>query len=291
MKVALEKNIQSPIKSFIVSELIEPHFDPNWHFHSHYQLFTVLEGTGTRFIGDNIQHFEPGDTVFLGPDLPHLWSSDKRYFEKKSTLRTHGIVVYFTEDFLGEHFFKKPEMQSILKLLQRSKSGVSFHGKTKDSLIRSMKKLTQQSGFESVLAVLHILDKLSKSTDYQIITSVNYANTHKESETDRMQKVHDYVIRHFREKIQLREISNIVNMSEAAFCRYFKKRANKTFSDFVNEIRIGNACKLLNATEDLPVAEVAYESGFNTLSNFNKQFQKITQKTPSVYRKEVKNFS
>lgn len=290
MKVALEKNIQSPLKSFLVAELMESHFDPNWHFHSHYQLFTVLEGTGTRFIGDNIQHFEPGDTVFLGPDLPHLWNSDKVYFEANSSLTTQGIVVYFTEDFLGDSFFKKPEMYSITNLLKRSKSGISFHGKTKDSLIKSMKKLTQQSGFASLLSLLSILNKLSKSTEYQTITSVNYANTHKESETDRMQKVHDYVIEHFREKIQLREISDIVNMSEAAFCRYFKKRANKTFSDFVNEIRIGNACKLLNSA-DLSIAEIAYESGFNTLSNFNKQFQKITQQTPSMYRNEVNIFS
>ncbi|MDP5140709.1 MAG: AraC family transcriptional regulator [Spirosomaceae bacterium] len=286
MKIALEKNIKSPIKSFTISELIEPYFDPNWHFHSHYQLFTVLEGTGTRFIGDNIQHFEPGDTVFLGPDLPHLWSSDKAYFQHNSKLKTHGIVVYFTEDFLGESFFNKPEMQSLSKLLQRSKSGISFHGKTKDSLMKSMKKLTQQSNFESVLSLLTILNKISKTTDYQIITSISYANTHKESETDRMQKVHDYVIEHFREKIQLREISNIVNMSEAAFCRYFKKRANKTFSDFVNEVRIGNACKLL-VSEEIPIAQVAFECGFNTLSNFNRQFQKITCQPPSVYRKEM----
>lgn len=291
MKVALEKNFQSPITSFIVSELIEPHFDPNWHFHSHYQLFTVLEGSGTRFIGDNIQHFEPGDTVFLGPNLPHLWNSDKIYFEGSSEFKTHGIVVYFTEEFLGKSFFKKPEMKVISKLLQRSKSGISFHGKTRDSLIKSMKALTKQSGFDSVLSLLKILHKISKNTDYKTITSISYANTHKESETDRMQKVHDYVIQHFREKIQLRKISGIVNMSEAAFCRYFKKRANKTFSDFVNEIRIGNACKLLSTTEDLLIAQVAYESGFNTLSNFNRQFQKVTQKTPSAYRKEVDNFS
>ncbi|MFT6204165.1 MAG: AraC-like DNA-binding protein [Spirosomataceae bacterium] len=287
MRIALEKNIKSPIKSFTISELIESYFDPNWHFHSHYQLFTVLEGTGTRFIGDNIQHFEPGDTVFLGPDLPHLWNSDKIYFEAESTLMTRGIVVYFTEDFLGNSFFKKSEMLSIANLFQRSKSGISFHGKTKTSLIKSLKKITQQSDFDSVLSLLKILHILSNSTDYKLITSINYTNTHKDSETDRMQKVHDYVIKHYRDKIQLQEISGIVSMSEAAFCRYFKKRTNKTFSDFVNEIRIGNACKLLSTTEDLSITQIAYESGFNTLSNFNKQFQKITQKTPSLYRAEA----
>ncbi len=291
MRIALEKNIQSPLKSFTVSELFEPYFDPNWHFHSHYQLFTVIEGTGTRFIGDNIQHFEPGDTVFLGPDLPHLWSSDKAYFASDNNLKTHGIVVYFTENFLGELFFQKPEMLAISHLLQRSKLGMEFHGKTKEFLVNSLKKLTKETGFESVLSLLKILHKLAKSTDFSLITSVNYANTHKESETDRMQKVHEYVMEHFQEKIQLHDIAASVNMSETAFCRYFKKRTNKTFSDFVSEIRIGNACKLLNTHEDLPIAQVAYDSGFNTLSNFNKQFQKITEKTPSAYRKAVEKFS
>lgn len=287
MKVALEKNIQSPIKSFIVSDLIEPYFDPNWHFHSHYQLFTVLEGTGTRFIGDNIQHFEPGDTVFLGPDLPHLWNSDKVYFEPKNNLQTHGIVVYFTEDFLGESFFQKAEMASIANLLQRSKSGISFHGKMKDSLIKSMKKLTKQTGFDSIILLLTILNEISQSTLNKSITSINYANTHKDSETDRMQRVHEYVIVHYQQKIQLQEIAGIVNMSEAAFCRYFKKRSNKTFSDFVSEVRIGNACKLLSASEEAGIAEIAYESGFGTLSNFNKQFRRITHQTPSAYRRKV----
>ncbi len=291
MKVALEKNIESPIKSFIVSELIEQYFDPNWHFHSHYQLFTVLEGTGTRFIGDNIQHFEPGDTVFLGPDLPHLWSSDKVHFESTKNLRTHGIVVYFSEDFLGDLFFQKPEMSAISTLFQRSKAGMEFHGKTKEFLITSMKRLTQESGFNSVLSLLKILHRISKEAHYKRITSINYANTHKDSETYRMQKVHDYVLANFQEKIQLTQISSIVNMSEAAFCRYFKKRANKTFSDFVSEVRIGNACKLLTKSEDLSIAQIAYESGFNTLSNFNKQFLKVTQKTPYVYRSEFGNFS
>lgn len=288
MKIALEKNIQSTLSSFIAAELIEPYFDPNWHFHSHYQLFTVLEGSGTRFIGDNIQHFEPGDTVFLGPDLPHLWNSDKAYFVPNSELKTRGIVVYFTEDFLGGTFFQKPEMLPLFQVLQRSKAGMEFHGKTKKLLVNALKKLVKETGLDAILSLLKILQAISKSSDYKLITSASYANTYKQSETDRMQKVHDYVIEHFQEKIQLSGIASLVNMSEAAFCRYFKKRSNKTFSDFVNEIRIGNACKLL-AAGDLAIAQIAYGCGFNTLSNFNKQFQKITGQTPSGYRRELLN--
>ena len=120
MKPLLKKSLESLNQSFIVRTLKEPYFDPNWHFHPHYQLFTVIEGTGTRFIGDDIRHFEAGDTVFLGPNLPHLWRSDRAYFERNSALQTQGIVVYFTEDFLGKEFFEKPEMYALKQLLINS---------------------------------------------------------------------------------------------------------------------------------------------------------------------------
>ena len=107
MKAPIHKNIESQVRLVTVHELKEPHFDPNWHFHPHYQLFTVLEGTGKRLIGDSIHTFEPGDTVFLGPDIPHLWRSDPAYFVGDAALFTHGVVLYFQEDFLGKEFFEK----------------------------------------------------------------------------------------------------------------------------------------------------------------------------------------
>ncbi|NBA86312.1 helix-turn-helix domain-containing protein [Emticicia sp. CRIBPO] len=285
MRVVIEKNIESSTASFSVIELKEPHFDPNWHFHPHYQIFTVLEGVGTRLIGDSIQHFEPGDTVFLGPDLPHLWRSDKAYFEPYSQLFTHGIVIYFTEDFLGEGFFQKSEMFSLKSLLHKSMRGIQYKNEVKEHLIGEIKILTRLKGFEKVLRFLNLLHYLSHADDFDYITGVNYTNTHKVSETERMQKVNEYVLKHFREEIRLSEISDMVNMSESAFCRYFKNRTNKTFSEFVSEIRIGNVCKILSK-EKVTVSQACYESGFNTLSNFNKQFREITGKTPRDYQKE-----
>lgn len=288
MPVVLEKNIGSQQESVTILNLKENFFDPNWHFHPHYQLFTVIEGTGTRFIGDSIQYFEPGDTVFLGPNLPHLWRSDKIYFENNPVLKTHGIVLYFTEDFLGNAFFEKSEMSVLKSFLEKSCRGLVWSGKTQRHIVEKLIELTKIKGFKRILALLELLHLLSQSKDYQFITNESYTNLHKLSETERMQKVYEYVSKNFKETIKLGDIAEKVNMSEAAFCRYFKKRTNRSFVDFVNEIRIGNVCKLLGQNT-MNVSEICFESGFNTISNFNFHFKKIIGKTPTEYARELKS--
>jgi AraC-like DNA-binding protein len=248
MKPALLKNIESHTGSLTIQELDEPHFDPNWHFHPHYQLFTVLEGTGTRLIGDSIRNFEPGDTVFLGPDVPHLWRNDDEYFKKESALKTHGIVLYFQKDFLGEEFLGKPEMKPIQQLFIESRRGIVYSGSTQEIIRNELRRLLRSDGFERILCTLELLNILARSTDSQPVTSFHYVNTYKVSETERMQKIHNYVLQHFKNEIRLGQAASLAGMSEAAFCRYFKTRANKTFTDFVSEIRIGYACKSLIET-------------------------------------------
>ena len=284
MKPLLEKSIENLNQSYLVKTLKEPFFDPNWHFHPHYQLFTVIKGTGTRFIGDDIRHFNIGDTVFLAPNMPHLWRSDREYFEKDSQLMTEGIVVYFKEDFLGSEFFEKSEMYDIKTLLKKSERGLDLTGQLKEELVNDLKNLHVDSGFQGIIKILSILDKLSKSTDYQYIASTTYSNTHKISETERMRMVHEYVLKHFKENINLSTVASLSNMTDAAFCRYFKSRTNKTFSDFVKEIRIGNACKMLQ-DENKSISQTCYESGYNTVSNFNNQFKSLKGVSPKQYQK------
>jgi len=284
MKPLLEKSIENLNQSYLVKTLKEPFFDPNWHFHPHYQLFTVIKGTGTRFIGDDIRHFNVGDTVFLAPNMPHLWRSDREYFEKDSQLMTEGIVVYFKEDFLGSEFFEKSEMYDIKTLLKKSERGLDLTGQLKEELVNDLKNLPVDSGFQGIIKILSILDKLSKSTDYQYIASTTYSNTHKISETERMRRVHEYVLKHFKENINLSTVASLSNMTDAAFCRYFKSRTNKTFSDFVKEIRIGNACKMLQ-DENKSISQTCYESGYNTVSNFNNQFKSLKGVSPKQYQK------
>ena len=282
MKQALRKDLEPLTNSFAVRELIEPYFDPNWHFHPHYQLFLVEEGTGTRFVGDSIRPFEKGDLVMLGPNLPHLWRSDKPYFEPYSTLRTQGIVIYFTENFLGDTFFQHQEMGLLRELLQNARRGLAWSGNVQERAIQSLRQIHKTpAGFERVLAFLSLLHDLSLTSN-QFITSLGYTNTAKPSETDRIQLVHNYVLGHFHDHINLDTVADLAGMTPSAFCRYFRMRANKTFSDFVAEVRVGNACKLL-MDGSLSVTQVSYESGYRTLSNFNRQFKEVTGQTPSSY--------
>lgn len=285
MKQPLRKDLEPVAASFIVKELIEPHFDPNWHFHPHYQLFLVEEGTGTRFIGDSIKPFGPGDLVFLGPNLPHLWRSDQVYFDKSSNLTTKGIVIYFAEDFLGTDFLEKQEMTALRQLLNQARKGLEWTGYTRRRTETALKNLTQKSvGFERVIGLLNLLNDLSHATDYRHLTSPGYTNTMKPNETDRMQLVHNYVLGHFPDDLSLDTVADLAGMTPPAFCRYFKTRSNKTFSEFVSEVRIGHACKLLIGGK-LNITQISFESGFRTLSNFNRQFKDITGQTPSGYVK------
>ena len=283
MKAPIHKNIESQVRTVTVQELKDPHFDPNWHFHPHYQLFTVLEGTGKRLIGDSIHTFEPGDTVFLGPDIPHLWRSDSDYFVSDSGLQTHGIVLYFQEDFLGKEFLERSEMLSIRQLLIDSKRGIAYKGALRDHVRSELVGLLHEEGFQSVLRLLTLLNRLAHEEGGTPIASYGYVNTYKVSETERMQKVHSYVLQHFSQDIRLGDVASLAGMSEAAFCRYFKARSNKTFIDFVNEIRIGHSCKLL-LEDQWTIAQIAYDSGFDSLSNFNRNFKKYIGHTPREYK-------
>ncbi len=284
---------KSPISEkqvFEVKHLIEPHFDPNWHFHSEFQLFLVVKGTGTRFIGDHVSPFRKGDLVFTGPNLPHLWQSDHEYFNTEQLLMTEGIVIYFPEDFLGKDLMQKNEMYKIKQLFQKAQRGMALYGHTAERAMNMMQQLVTQEDFDRILTLLALLNLLANSSDYKLLASEGYSNSLKESETDRMNRVHSYVMKNFREKITLDEVAAIANMSPTSFSRYFKVHANKTFSDFLTEIRIGYSCKLL-ISQKIDIAQVCYDSGFNTLSNFNRQFKVVTHYNPLEYRKKYAEIS
>jgi len=285
LKAALHKSEIPPSQIFVIRDLHDKHFDPVWHAHSEYQLFVVMEGKGTRFIGDNIKAFRHGELVFTGPHLPHLWRSDDAYFDKASCLTISGIVIYFNENFMGDHIMDKEEMTILRKLFVRSMRGLEFFGQKKQMVIKMMQELTQMQGMQSVILLLSILEILSGSKEYHYISSTTYENRFDQSETDRMNIVYEYVFKTFRQKIELKDIADLLHMTPTSFSRYFTMKNNKPFSKFVAEIRIKHACKLLTETDD-SVAQICYECGFNTVSNFNNQFKEIMFKKPSQYKKE-----
>lgn len=280
---ALQKSPISINHAFEVKYLKAAHFDANWHFHSEYQLFIVLKGTGTRFIGDHVHPFQSGDLVLTGPNLPHLWRSDMEYFEGNKQLRTEGIVVYFPENFLGDEFLGRNEMYRIRQLFSKAQRGMEIKGKTAERIKKMMTGLLKAKDFESVLRLLEILNELSQTSEYNLLANAGYTNSLKESDTERMNKVHAYVMKNFREKVTLDEVAALANMTPSSFSRYFKTHANKTFSEFLTEIRIGYSCKLL-IEKKMNITQACYDSGFNTVSNFNRQFKAYTQHSPLVYK-------
>ncbi len=280
MKSALQKSPIPKTRAFVVKALKEPIFDPNWHFHSEYQLFMVLKGSGTRFIGDDIKPFKAGDFTFTGPNLPHLWRSDTDV----NGVISEGIVVYFNENLIGESLLQKEESMTLKQLLQNSLRGIEVTGRSTGTVKKQLQTILKSHGFEGVLELLKLLHFISKSPDAHLLASPGYTNTLKVGDTERMNRVYAHVMKHYTEKIKIQTIAELTTMTPTSFSRYFKSHANKTFSDFVSEIRIGHACKLL-IEQKTNVSQACYESGFQTLSNFNRQFKKITKRTPLEYKR------
>ena len=285
MKTAIHKSGIPSSQIFVIRHLEEKHFDPVWHAHSEYQLFVVLEGTGTRFIGDSIKSFRPGELILTGPHLPHVWRSDEIYFEKSSSSRTSGIVIYLNENFLGDHILEKEEMIAIKKLFTKSMRGLEFYGPKKPEVIRMMKELLGLQGIPSVILLLQILEILTGTKEYHYISSRAYDDTLEEHETDRLNQVYEYAFKNFRKKVLLEDLADLLHLTPTSFSRYFTMKNNKPFSKFIAEIRIKHACKMLIETDE-SIAQICYDCGFNTLSNFNKQFKEIMQKKPTQYKKE-----
>tara|TARA_R110000823_G_scaffold233039_1_gene359397 strand:- start:1297 stop:2166 length:870 start_codon:yes stop_codon:yes gene_type:complete len=285
MKSALQKSPIPENRAYLARSLNEPVFDPHWHFHSEHQLFLVQKGSGTRFIGDSVKPFKAGDITFTGPNLPHMWRSQNEQEQEKNIAWSEGVVIYFHEDFLGENLLHKDEAIRLRQVFHKSLRGMEFTEQTALTLKEQMLDLIHMDGFEGILQLLKILDFISRTKEYTLLASPGYTNTLREADTERMFKVYAYVMKNFKRKMSLSDLAQLTNMTPTSFSRYFKLHANKSFSEFVSEIRIGHACKLL-IEQKMNVSQACYESGFQTLSNFNKQFKTITEHTPLAYKKE-----
>ena len=283
MKPVLEHLPKNTEESF-VAILFDYNYYPNpWHFHPEYELVLVTESIGTRFIGDQISTFKPGDLAFIGPNLPHFYRNEPEYY-KGQDLRAKSIVIHFLESSFGPNFFSLPETKSLQYLLSRSKRGLNITGETNKLVSKKIHELLEQKDLDRWLKLLDILNIMAKSTDLTYISTTDMTGVN-EMESDRMNRVLNFVMKNFHQEINLRNAANIANMSENSFSRYFRLRNRKTFICFVNEVRLSHASKLLvqnNAT----IVEICFACGFNNLSNFNKQFKKVYKVSPSAYQRQ-----
>lgn len=285
MKPAVEKSSIPESRIFVIKELQEKHFDHTWHAHREYQLFLVLSGTGTRFIGDTVQSFSEGDITFLGPGVPHLWRSDAVYFDKKSKETTHGFVIYFREGFIGD-LLEKEEMHQVKSLFKKAARGIEFNRILVQQVTTMMKELSKAHGTDTLIQLLQILNMLASTKEYRLLHNEEYRYKLKETETQRINIVYNYAAQHFQQNITLHEVAALLNMTPTSFSRYFKTKTSKSFTDFLSELRIKNACKLLVEDDRKSINQVSFECGYNALSNFNRQFKTFMKMTPKAYREK-----
>lgn len=282
MKPVLEHLPKNTEESFVGIFFDYSYYPNPWHFHPEYELVLVTESIGTRFIGDQISTFKPGDLAFIGPNLPHFYRNEKEYYQGKN-LRAKSIVIHFLESSFGTNFLALPETKSLQALLTRSKRGLNITGATNKQVSEQMHELLELKDLDRWLKLLDILNTLAKSNEYSYISATDMTGVN-EMESDRMNRVLNFVMKNFHQEISLRDAADLANMSGNSFSRYFRLRNRKTFISFVNEVRLSHASKLLvenNAT----IVEICFECGFNNLSNFNKQFKKFYKASPSAYKK------
>lgn len=256
---------------------------PYWHCHPEYEITFISNGRGKRHIGDHISYFDEGDLIFLGPNIPHMDFSQEVYESH------YEIVIQMKEDFLGPHFLDVIEMGAIKELFERAKSGLAFYGATKWDIGERLSRMVDMNSFDRLLELLRVLNILAYSPDCYAFNLNYQALEIKPQEKQRIKAIYEFIEQNFQRHFSMQEVADHVNMTVPAFCRFFKKHTHKTFVAVLNEFRIAHACSLLGE-EHANIANVGYESGFNNLSHFNKQFKLITGKTPSAYRKHLKKF-
>ncbi|TRZ42297.1 AraC family transcriptional regulator [Robertkochia solimangrovi] len=271
-------------KSVTVHHNCYSNFLKVWHYHEQLELVYILKSTGTRFVGDNIEKFQEGEIILLGRNVPHMWLNDKIYFKEDSKLKAEAIAVHFREEFLGEDFFHTPEMKPLRQLLDRARRGLRFNGNL-DRIRSEIVLLNDMDDFNRVIKTLEILNLLAQEDDVIELSSTGFLSSFMKTENEVLSRVYSYMFKNFKNPISLNEMAEVAHMNPSAFSRYFKKMSRKTFSRYLNEIRIGYACKLL-LEQRYNITDICYESGFNNLSNFNRQFKSITSHSPTEYIKD-----
>lgn len=275
---------RQPEHSFSVRYDVVSYFFNKLHYHPEIELVYIIKGAGKQIIGDTIHYFKGGDMILVGENLPHLWRSDEKYFSKEAGLTCEAYVVHFTNDCFGNSFFHLPENKDLLALLEKAKQGIKINGSAKSVIVPLMQEMLDATSTKRIMLLIKMLDLIATSKDTETICNQNANNNFSFSDGERINAICQYIMQHYNHKISLKEIAAVAHLSPNSFCRYFKSRIKKSFSDFLIEIRIEHARKLLAETE-MPVAEICFECGYNSFSNFNKQFKIITNRTPIEHRK------
>lgn len=286
MKPQLLKVSNGPANSFSVRHDLIPHFNNKWHYHPEVELIHFKNGKGTQFVGDSIKQFTHGDVVLIGSQLPHYWRFDDAYFKDDAKDTVDVKVAHFCEDFWGAQFLALPENKMLKTMLENAKLGIKVNGKTKAVVAGLLERMLHCEGTAKIILLIEALNAIANCSQTTILASIGFKHTAgKLADTDRLNAIYEYSMANFRNKIHLEEIAAVAYISPNSFCRYFKSNTQKTYSQFLIELKVGHACRLLIENKVI-IKQLCYESGFNSFASFHKFFKQITGKSPLNYQKE-----
>ncbi|MDR6562296.1 MULTISPECIES: AraC family transcriptional regulator [unclassified Arcicella] len=269
--------------SFVINRYQSPNFETPWHFHEEYELVYCEKGFGNKFIGDSFSTYQEGEIAFIGKNVPHLFKADDSFYQADASIKPSSIVIQFSEDFLGKEFFNSPEMASMKKILLLSMNGLVILGDTKEKIKQVMIEMLDLGNIGRFAKLIEIFTLLSIGQELQPI-SVNIISGININDSLKMNKVLEYTLLHFKDDISIAEVASLSNLSESAFCRYFKSRTQKSYLSFVIEMRLNESGRILRESNK-SILEICYECGFKNLSNFNRLFRKQFNQNPMEYRK------
>lgn len=281
MHEQLPINEQNPI---IARNYDYGRFTYPWHFHSEYEIIYIKEGYGDYFVADQTGSFNSGDILFLGSNLPHYMKSAPEYLAEENVARVKGVVVQFQKEFMSYAINNYLDLKPIKNLLEQSSRGILFPHSSNKELVNKIETLPNYKGVNKLTTLLFLLDSMAKSNNKQLLGSSQFSNTLSLFADNRLEKILSFINYHYTEQIDLQSIAAMIPMNVTAFCRYFKEKSGRTFMDYILELRIGYACRLLS-DKHMDISQVCIASGFNSVTHFNRIFKRKTNMTPTEYKK------
>ena len=255
-----------------------------WHFHPEFEIILNTKSNGTRIIGDSVELFDQYDLVMIGGNIPHCWN----YYRKAAIIPEEtGIMLHFKISSLGEDLLSQHEMCAVKSLLAESERGIMFSVEDARNAEPILSSMVCSKGLDKMISFFALMKMLSESLNKHFLCSENYRMAFDERGNKRMTDVYNYIRENFQKQITLEKISRIAHMSPFAFSRYFKKNCGAGFIEYLNRVRMNKACYLLRETE-YQIHDISSECGFQSISNFNKQFRKTEGLSPRDYRSQFR---
>jgi AraC-like DNA-binding protein len=270
-------------KTVIVQKDVLPHFYPHLHRHQEIQLTWIQQGEGTLVAENNMYSFRGGEIYWLGVNLPHVFKSDPSYFSPSSSKTVQTLNIFFNVKGHLDSFFELPEIKNVKNFLQNQQSGFKVPPEHVEEIAEKMLLIQQSAGVDQLVHFIELLKQLSTYQELTPLSARSQPVAYSEHEGIRIGAIYNYIMQQYDRPITLEDVAKQAHMTPQAFCRYFKKHTLHTFVSFLNEVRINEACKKLTDGQYDSIATVAYNSGFNSITNFNRVFKSVTGKSPSEY--------